>query len=115
VVLHFLSTTDVGRRGPADEGAVSGVLQTGLREWQVAQEADGLSAGGESPVFLPAPDFMASQEMVWLFQLTCIFVFCFVTSFVCIASSWDRPWWKEMGSFQRAKSARTAERKMDCT
>jgi len=59
-VLDFLSSTDVGRRVPAEEEAVSEVSEAELREWEEEQEAGELGAGGESPLFLPTPDFMAS-------------------------------------------------------
>ena len=59
-VLDFLSTTDVGRRVPAEEDAVSEVPEAELREWQGEQEAEVLGAAGEPPLFLPRPDFMAS-------------------------------------------------------
>jgi len=55
-VLDFLSSADVGRRAPAEEGdAVSEVSEAELWEWM--EEPD---AGGGPPLFLPTPDFMAS-------------------------------------------------------
>ena len=63
VVLDFLSSTDVGRRVPAEEDdAVSAVSELEVREWleEPGAEAGELGAGGESPLFLPTPDFMAS-------------------------------------------------------
>jgi len=57
-VLDFLSSTDVGRRVPAEEeDAVSEVSEAELR-------AEGPSAGEEPPLFLPTPDFMASAGTV---------------------------------------------------
>ena len=47
---------------PTEEVAVSEVSEAELREWEEEQgaEAEELGAGGESPLFLPTPDFMAS-------------------------------------------------------
>ena len=60
-VLDFLSTTDVGRRVPAEEDAVSEVSEAELREWEEEQGAGAEElGGGELPLFLPTPDFMAS-------------------------------------------------------
>jgi len=66
-VLGFLSSTDVGRRVPAEEDdAVSAVSELEVREWM---EEQGVGAGevgagevgaGGTPLFLPTPDFMAS-------------------------------------------------------
>jgi len=54
-VLDFLSTTDVGRRVPAEEDAVSEVSEAEVREWLEEQSAgaEGLGAGEELPLFLP--------------------------------------------------------------
>jgi len=63
-VLDFLSSTDVGRRVPpeAEDGAVSAVSELEVREWLEEQGAgaEEPGAGGEPPLFLPTPDFMAS-------------------------------------------------------
>ena len=61
-VLDFLSTTDVGRWGPAKEDdAVSEVSEM---EWLEEQGAVAVELGREeSPVFLPTPDFMATAGM----------------------------------------------------
>ena len=61
-VLDFLSTTDVGRRVPAEEDAVSAVSELEVHEWLGEQgaEAEELGGGGELPLFLPTPDFMAA-------------------------------------------------------
>ena len=61
-VLDFLSSTDVGRRGPTEEDdAVSAVSELEGREWLDEQEAGAEEpGGGEPPLFLPTPDFMAS-------------------------------------------------------
>ena len=45
-VLDFLTSTDVGRRGPAEEDAVSEVSEAVVREWEEGQEAKELGAGG---------------------------------------------------------------------
>jgi len=65
-VLDFLSTTDVGRRVPAEEDdAVSAVSKLEVREWLEEQGAgaEDLGAGG-TPLFLPTPEFMASAGTV---------------------------------------------------
>jgi len=59
--LDILSSTDVGRRVPAEEeDAVSEVSEAELREWEEGAEAGELGARREAPLFLPTPDFMAS-------------------------------------------------------
>jgi len=62
-VLDFLSTTDVGRRVPGveEDDAVSAVSEMEVREWLEEQGAgaEEQDAGGELPLFLPTPDFMA--------------------------------------------------------
>jgi len=67
-VLDFLSSTDVGRRVPAEseDDAVSAVSELEVREWLEEQGvgAEGAGAGGEPPLFLPTPDFMASAGTV---------------------------------------------------
>ena len=60
-VLDFLSTTNVGRRVPAEEDAVSEVSEAELREWEEEHGAGAEEPGaGGAPLFLPTPDFMAS-------------------------------------------------------
>jgi len=63
-VLEFLSTTDVGRRVPGmdEDDAVSTVSELEAREWLEEQGAgaEEQDAGGELPLFLPTPDFMAA-------------------------------------------------------
>jgi len=60
-VLDFLSTTDVGRRVPAEEDAVSAVSELEVHEWLGEQGAEAEELGGEEPpLFLPTPDFTAS-------------------------------------------------------
>jgi len=64
-VLDFLSSTDVGRRAPAEteDDAVGAVSELEVREWPEEQGAgaEELGAGGGEPqLFLPTPDFMAS-------------------------------------------------------
>ena len=64
-VLDFLSTTDVGRRVPAEEDAVGEVSEEELRGWGWGG-GGGRGAGAEEPgdgellLFLPMPEFMAS-------------------------------------------------------
>jgi len=62
-VLDFLSSTDVGRRVPAKDEAVSEVSEAEVREFLEEQGvgADGAGAGG-TPLFLPMPGFMASEK-----------------------------------------------------
>jgi len=68
VVLHFLTTTDVGRivpPGEEDSDAGSQVSEWELRERQEQEvecrvEAEVLGAGEESPLFLPTQPFMVS-------------------------------------------------------
>jgi len=63
-VLDFLSSTEVGRRVPAEaeDGAVSAVSELEMREWLEEQGAgaEEPGVGGEPPLFLPTPDFMLS-------------------------------------------------------
>ena len=63
-VLDFLSTRDVGRRVPGveEDDAVSAVSELEVREWLEEQGAgaEEPGIGGEPPLFLPTPDFMAS-------------------------------------------------------
>jgi len=62
-VLHFLSTTDVGRRVPGvnEEDAVSVVSELEMREWMEEQGVGAGEAGaGGTPLFLPTLDFMAT-------------------------------------------------------
>ena len=62
-VLDFLSSTDVGRRVPAEDEVVSEVSEAEVREFLEEQGAgaDGAGAGG-TPLFLPRPGFMASEK-----------------------------------------------------
>jgi len=63
-VLDFLSSTEVGRRVPAEveDDTVSAVSELEVREWLEEQGAgaEEPGAGGEPLLFLPTPDFMAS-------------------------------------------------------
>jgi len=62
-VLDFLSSTDVGRRVPAEaeKDAMRAVSELEVREWLEEQGAGSEpGAGGEPPLFLPTPDFMTS-------------------------------------------------------
>jgi len=65
-VLDFPATTDVGKRVPAEEDdAVSAVSELEVREWLDEQGGGGAEAGaGETPLFPPTPDFMASVGTV---------------------------------------------------
>jgi len=74
-VLDFLTSTDVGRLAPPLEAGDAG---SEMSEWELRErqeqeeqreaEAEGLGAsgtlggGGELPLFLPTPSFMASAE-----------------------------------------------------
>jgi len=61
-VLDFLAATDVGRRVPVEEeDTVSTVSELEVLEWLEEQGAEAMDPGeGETPLFLPTPDFMAS-------------------------------------------------------
>ena len=63
-VLDFLSSTEAGRRVPAEgeDDAVSAVSELDVRKWLEEQEAgaEEPAAAGELPWFLPTADFMAS-------------------------------------------------------
>jgi hypothetical protein len=66
---------------------VSEVSEAELREWEEGQEAEELGAGGEPPLFLPTPDFMASSgEVKWfllsLFPLSFPLLFPWCASFL---------------------------------
>jgi len=64
-VLDFLSTTDVGKRVPAEVevDAVSAVSELEVQEWMQEQEAGAEETGGAgTPLFLPMPDFMATAD-----------------------------------------------------
>jgi len=62
-VLDFLSTTDVGRRVPAEEDTVSEVSEAERREWEEEQRAEAEEVGaGEELLFLPTPSFMATAD-----------------------------------------------------
>jgi len=64
-VLGLLPTTDVGRRVPAEEDAVSEVSEAELREFLGELEAGAKKPGaGVTPLFLPTPDFMATAGTV---------------------------------------------------
>ena len=64
-VLDFLNSTDVGRRVPAEEDAVSEVSEAELREFlgELGAEVEEPGVGG-TPLFLPTPDSMASAGTV---------------------------------------------------
>ena len=72
-VLEFLSTTDVGKRVPAEEDAESEASKWELRERRKREEerraeaeelsaTGGLGAGEKLPLFLPTPSFIASAD-----------------------------------------------------
>jgi len=64
-VLDFLTSTDVGRRVPAEEGdTVSEVSGGGARVGGGAGTGTKEPGDGELPLFLPTPDFMASAGEV---------------------------------------------------
>ena len=64
-VLDFLSITDVGKRVPVEEeDAVSAVSELEVREFLEESGAGAEEEGtGGTPLFLPAPDFMATAEV----------------------------------------------------
>jgi len=57
------SPTDVGRRVPAEEDAVSEVSEAELREWEEEHEPEQLGAGEGPLLFLPTADFMAKGSL----------------------------------------------------
>jgi len=119
-VLDFLKSTDVGRRVPAEEDAVSEVSEVELREFlvELGAEVEEPGAGG-TPLFLPTPDFMASAGTVEvagtpLFCLSSVFHVrspFFSISLVRSTFPRDRLRRRAKGSLQRAATARTADRK----
>ena len=121
-VLDFLLTTDVGRRVPGaeEDDAVSAVSELEVREWLEEQgaggprsrtpgggnyrcsyprltswrrQAGGRVAGCAFPLFLPFVNFLGRVYL----------------------SSWDRHGRRAKGCLQQAATARTADRKTDCT
>jgi len=61
-VLDFLVTTDVGKQVPGEEDdAVSAVSELEVQEWLEEHGAGAVEpdVGGELPLFLPTPHFMA--------------------------------------------------------
>ena len=64
MVLDFLSSTDIGRRVPAEaeDDAVSAVSELEVWEWLEEQGVgtEEPDVGAELPLFLPTPDFIAS-------------------------------------------------------
>jgi len=119
-VLDFLSSTDVERWVPAEEGdAMSEVSEAELREWMEEPDAGGdhhcsyprltswrlrerhKGPGGAFPLFIPL-------------SFTLAFRSCVIT-LVRASASWDRPGRRAKGNLQRAATARTADRKPDCT
>ena len=61
-VLDIITSTDVGRRVPAEEDAVSEVSEAELRERLGEQGAGAEERGaGEIPLSLPTPDFTATE------------------------------------------------------
>jgi len=65
-VLGFLSTTDVGRRVPAEEeDTVSAVSELEVQEWLEERGGGEEQPGAEgTSLFLPPRDFMASAKKV---------------------------------------------------
>jgi len=87
-VLDFLSSTDVGRRVPAEEeDAVSTVSELEAWEWLEEQGARAEEPGaGGTPLFLPTPTFMASAGEVWAVPF--VSFFCpFVCNFLVRVTS----------------------------
>jgi len=122
-VLDFLSSTDVGRRVPAEaeEDAVSAVSELEVREWMEEHGAgtEEPGAGGEPPAF-PAHTRLHGVRRnglggaflrSFLGPSRSLFFLSFVIPLVRITSSWDRPGRRAKGCLQRAATARTADRK----
>jgi len=64
-VLEFLASTDVGRRAPVEEDAVSVVSEAELREWEEEQEAEELGAGENHHCSYPRLTSWRPQETVY--------------------------------------------------
>ena len=122
--LDFLTSTDVGRRVPAEEDAGSEASEWELRERRERgeereAEAGELGAAGELcawkelPLFLPAPSPMTSEEedqradtfsfhFSFVLSFVRTFFISFVISLVCIISHWDRHARRAKRSLQHA-------------
>ena len=110
----LLSTTDVGRRVPAEEDAVSEVSEAELGEWEEEQgaEAGERGAGGELDHCPPHARLHGDRgQGLGGFICPFPFFFSFVISLVRATFSWVRPGRRAKGSLQRAATARTVERK----
>jgi len=109
-VLDFLSTTDVGRRVPAEEDGVSEVSEAELREFLGELEAGPRSRKlGELHCSSPRPTSWRPRErfrgvysaFLSSFPLSfTLALLSFVVSLVRITSSWDRPGRRAKGSLQ---------------
>ena len=109
-VLDFLSTTDVERRVPAEEDAVSEVSEAEQREWTEEQGAgaEGPGAGGNHHCSYPRLTSWRPQGRSRRFPLSLSFVLSFVISLVRVTSSWDRPGRRAKGHLQRVATVQTA-------
>ena len=118
-VLDFLSTADVGRLIPAEEDVGSEVSEWKLQERKEREEERRVEAkepgvGGESPLFLPTPDFMVSVGEAWAISFVC-FLFHFLCDFlgahhIFLGQAWAQG---EGGACKLPRGQRTG--KKDCT
>ena len=98
-VLDFLSSTDIGRRVPAEaeDDAVSAVSELEVREWleERGAGAEEPGAGGNHRCSYPPPTSWGPQVRARRFHLSFLFLFSFLFSFaiplVRDTLSWDRP------------------------
>ena len=118
-MLDFLTSTDVGRRVPAEEvEAVSEVSEAEMREWQEEQEAgaEEPGAGGNHHYSCPRlPSWRPRRRSggggghgFLCSPFFCPFICDFLGTFLL---SWDRLGRRAKGSLQRAATARTVDRK----
>ena len=110
VVLEFLTSTNAGRRVPAEEqDTVTEVSEAELQEWGEEQEAcaEEPGAGGNHHCYCPRLTSWRPQVRGSRFHLSLSFVISLVPS----TSSWDRPGRRAKGNLQRAAAVRTADRK----
>jgi len=125
-VLDFLSSTDVGRIVPLVEESDAGseVSEGELRERRIGKRSGGRRSGAPRMRWPPGRNsrcsFPPPRSWHWRARIRgrgalflCSFLCGFPSKFpwgACIPS-WDRPGRRQMGSLQRAATARTADRK----
>jgi len=122
-VLDFLSSTDVGRRGPAEKEALSEVSESELREWEEEQTAGERGAGKDlhcsSPRRTPWGRLAQCRSGWWFFPFVHFlfrsrsFSFPFLCNLLGVLLFFLRTGrgGGQRGRLQRAATARTADRK----